>query len=51
MFFHYLARREDLLEEEVSERHFPTERVRALVGVILYAAAGLIGYLVRSAAA
>lgn len=45
-FFHYLARREDLLEEEVSERHFPAERVRALVGVILYAAAGLIGYLV-----
>jgi uncharacterized membrane protein len=46
VFFHYLAGREDLLEEEVSERHFPAERVRALVGLILYAAAGLIGYLV-----
>lgn len=46
MFFHYLARREDLLEEQVSGRHFPTEQVRALVGVILYAAAGLIGYVV-----
>ncbi|MFD1085749.1 TMEM175 family protein [Micromonospora andamanensis] len=45
-FFHYLARRKDLLKEEVSERHFPAERVRALIGVILYAAAGLIGYLV-----
>ncbi|MGC4790595.1 TMEM175 family protein [Micromonospora sp. DT178] len=46
VFSHYLARRGDLLEEEVSERHFAAERVRALVGVILYAAAGLIGYLV-----
>ncbi|GAA2324951.1 hypothetical protein GCM10010149_92960 [Nonomuraea roseoviolacea subsp. roseoviolacea] len=45
-FFHYLARRADLLAEEASERHFPAERIRALVGVILYAAAGLIGYLV-----
>ncbi|MBF9135009.1 DUF1211 domain-containing protein [Plantactinospora sp. S1510] len=45
-FFHYLARRQDLLEEKVSERHFPAERLRALVGVILYVAAGLIGYLV-----
>jgi hypothetical protein len=45
-FFHYLARREDLLVEEVSERHFFVERVRALVGVILYAAAGLIGYVI-----
>ncbi|WFE45845.1 TMEM175 family protein [Verrucosispora sp. WMMD1129] len=44
--FHYLARRKDLLREEVSGRHFPAERVRALVGVILYVAAGLIGYLV-----
>jgi uncharacterized membrane protein len=45
-FFHYLARRNDLLKDEVSERHFPAERVRALVGVILYVVAGLIGYLV-----
>ncbi|WP_202864624.1 TMEM175 family protein [Micromonospora endolithica] len=45
-FFHYLARHRDLLKEGVSERHFPAERVRALVGVILYVAAGLIGYLV-----
>ena len=45
-FFHYLARHDDLLEDDVSERHFPVERVRALVGVILYAAAGLIGYVV-----
>ncbi|WFE37434.1 TMEM175 family protein [Micromonospora sp. WMMD998] len=45
-FFHYLARRKDLLREGVSEGHFPAERVRALVGVILYVAAGLIGYLV-----
>lgn len=45
-FFHYLSRRKDLLREGVSEGHFPAERVRALVGVILYVAAGLIGYLV-----
>ncbi|MFJ8689671.1 hypothetical protein [Micromonospora wenchangensis] len=44
--FHHLARRSDLLRDEVSERHFPTERVRALIGVVLYVAAGLIGYLV-----
>ncbi|WKU05467.1 TMEM175 family protein [Micromonospora sp. HUAS LYJ1] len=45
-FFYYLARREDLLQKEGSERHFSAERVRALVGVILYAAAGFVGYLV-----
>jgi hypothetical protein len=45
-FFHYLAQHDDLLEDEVSERHFPAERVRALAGIVLYAAAGLIGYLV-----
>lgn len=49
-FFHYLARRKDLLREAVSERHFPAERVRALVGLILYLAAGLIGYLVAPVA-
>ncbi|SCL31666.1 Uncharacterized membrane protein [Micromonospora rhizosphaerae] len=46
VFFHYLARHPDLVKEEVPERFYPAERVRALVGVVLYAAAGLVGYLV-----
>jgi hypothetical protein len=43
-FFHYLAQHGDLVAEDVDDRFFPAERLRALVGVILYAAAGVLGY-------
>ncbi|MFK3980686.1 TMEM175 family protein [Micromonospora sp. NPDC050397] len=46
-FYHYLSRHRELLEEEVHDRFFPVERIRALVGVILYVAAGLVGYLLE----
>ena len=46
VFFHYLARHPDLVKDEVDPRFYPAERIRALVGLILYAAAGLIGCLV-----
>ena len=45
-FYHYLARHGDLVAERVDDRFFPAERVRPLVGVVLYVAAGLLGYLV-----
>lgn len=44
--FHYLARHGDLVKENVRDRFFPAERVRAIIGVVLYAAAGILGYLV-----
>ncbi|MGI5152252.1 TMEM175 family protein [Plantactinospora sp. CA-294935] len=45
-FFHYLARHRDLLVDGVDERFFPGERLRALIGVLLYAVGGLLGVLV-----
>ena len=45
-FFHYLVRHPELTEEDVQDRFFPRERIRALVGMLLYAAAGVIGGLV-----
>jgi uncharacterized membrane protein len=45
VFFQYLARHGDLVEGRVDVRFFPAERVRALIGVVLYVAAGLVGYL------
>ena len=45
-FFHYLGRHPELTEEDVHDRFFPRERIRALVGMLLYAAAGVIGGLV-----
>jgi hypothetical protein len=43
VFFRYLSRHPDLLEEELDEGFFSTERTRALVGVALYTAAGVLG--------
>ncbi|MFC4150051.1 TMEM175 family protein [Micromonospora mangrovi] len=45
-FYHYLARRPDLLKEQVRHEFFRIERIRALAGVLLYALAGVLGYLV-----
>ncbi|MEW2428785.1 TMEM175 family protein [Micromonospora sp. NPDC047644] len=45
-FYHYLAKNPDLLKDQARGGFFPVERVRALVGVVLYVLAGLIGYLV-----
>lgn len=47
VFFHYVTRHRELVEEEVDNRLFPIERIRALVGVVLYAAGGVIGYLLE----
>ena len=45
-FYHYLGLHPDLIHEDVDDDFFPRERMRALVGVALYAAAGAIGYLI-----
>ncbi|MFG1870755.1 TMEM175 family protein [Micromonospora arborensis] len=45
--YHYLARHHDLLDETVSGAFFPTERARAAAGVLGYALAILVGYLVN----
>ncbi|MET8291347.1 hypothetical protein ABZV80_40095 [Streptomyces sp. NPDC005132] len=44
-FFHVLFRHPELLEDSVDENFFPGERLRAFAGVLLYAAAGLVGVL------
>jgi hypothetical protein len=46
VFFHYLARHGELVFESVHERFFHEERIRALAGLILYCAGGVLGYLV-----
>ncbi|MGW4464978.1 TMEM175 family protein [Micromonospora sp. NPDC004704] len=46
VFFHYLTRHRELLEDGVHDRLYPAERLRALIGIILYVIAGLLGYLV-----
>ena len=45
-FFQYLARHPDLAAEGVDERFFRAERLRAVIGVVLYGVAGLLGYLI-----
>lgn len=45
-FFHYLSLHPELLEQDVDDEFFPAERTRALVGVVLYALAGLLGWFV-----
>ncbi|MFC0007306.1 TMEM175 family protein [Micromonospora siamensis] len=45
-FYHYLARRPDLLKGEAKNEFFRVERLRAVVGIVLYVLAGLAGYLV-----
>lgn len=44
--YHYLTRHPDLVRDGIDSRFFAAERLRALVGIILYVIAGLLGYLV-----
>ena len=46
MFFSHLARHPELTKEEVDEQYFARERPRALIGVVLYLAAGMAGVLI-----
>ncbi|MGH8884628.1 MAG: TMEM175 family protein [Egibacteraceae bacterium] len=46
VFFCYLGRRPHLVEDDVEDGFFRKERVRAWVGVVLYACGGALGYLV-----
>lgn len=50
-FYHYLSRHPELVEEEVEEKHFSRDRIRALIGAVLYTAAGVLGYLIAPAVA
>ena len=47
VFFSHLARHPDLTKEEVDDSYFARERPRALVGVVLYLAAGTAGVLIN----
>jgi uncharacterized membrane protein len=47
LFFSYLARHPDLTKEEVDDSYFADERPRALIGVMLYLAAGIAGVLLH----
>ena len=47
VFFSYLARHPDLTKEEVDDTYFARERPRALIGVVLYLAAGTAGVLIH----
>lgn len=49
--YHYLSRHGDLLQRHVTPRFFAVERLRALLGIMAYAAAGLVGWLVSVPAA
>jgi uncharacterized membrane protein len=47
LFFSHLARHPDLTKEEVDDTYFARERPRALIGVVLYLAAGTAGVLIH----
>ncbi|MGL4255995.1 TMEM175 family protein [Microbacterium sp.] len=47
VFFAYLARHPDLTKDHVDDSYFARERPRALIGVVLYLAAGLAGFLIH----
>ena len=47
VFFSYLARHPDLTKEEVDDEYFARERPRALIGVVLYVAAGIAGVIIH----
>ncbi|MFE5410908.1 TMEM175 family protein [Microbacterium sp. NPDC056569] len=47
LFFSYLARHPDLTKEEVDDSYFAHERPRAVIGVILYLAAGAAGVVLH----
>ncbi|MBI3804672.1 MAG: DUF1211 domain-containing protein [Nitrospirae bacterium] len=51
IFYRYLARHRELVERNVPEGYFAGEQIRALAGVALYAAAGVLGYLIGPPAA
>ncbi|MFF3865040.1 TMEM175 family protein [Micromonospora sp. NPDC001898] len=44
--YHHLSRHRDLLGPRVSPRFFAVERLRAVLGIVAYAVAGLVGSLV-----
>lgn len=45
LFFHYLSRHAEVLQHEDDDAFFAGERLRAVVGAVLYVGAGLLGYL------
>ncbi|MET0725137.1 MAG: TMEM175 family protein [Leifsonia sp.] len=47
VFFSHLARHPDLTKEEVDDSFFARERPRAVIGVVLYLAAGVAGGLIH----
>ncbi|MET1015483.1 MAG: TMEM175 family protein [Leifsonia flava] len=47
VFFSHLARHPDLTKEEVDDSYFARERPRAIIGVVLYLAAGIAGVLIH----
>lgn len=47
VFFAYLAKHPELTKDEVEDSFFAHERPRALIGVVLYLAAGLAGVLIH----
>jgi len=47
VFFSYLARHPDLTQEHVHDSYFAHERPRALIGVLLYLAAGAAGVFIH----
>lgn len=50
-FYDYLRRHQELAEKDVPKGYFPAERTRALTGVAIYSAAGLLGYLITPSVA
>jgi uncharacterized membrane protein len=46
-FFHYLCGHPELAKEDVHSRFFTLERGRAWAGVVLYTAAGVLGWFVE----
>ncbi|MGW3788959.1 TMEM175 family protein [Micromonospora chokoriensis] len=44
--YHSLSRHHDLLDQTVPRRFFPTERARAMVGILGYALAVAVGFMV-----
>lgn len=47
LFFSYLARHPDLTQDDVDDSSFALERPRALIGIALYLAAGVLGVAVH----
>jgi len=51
LFYQYVSRHPELLEEEIEPGFFVHDRTRALVGLVLYIAAGAAGCLMAPAVA